>query len=168
MERQSGHLRTSEVEAANVVDVGIFSKSPDLGLLQVVEVVVVGGAEVSAEGAVEAGDDGAAAARGLLGVDTVLDAEAGGLDGIVEGGGVFVVANAAEVDNTVGGQNVLSAAGAVLGGAAGNQLGLVVVEEVLVEGDVLLLSEDGVVGLELVLVEQFLITESLDVCRVAC
>ncbi len=153
------------MEATNVEDIGVLGKSPDLGLLQVVKVVVVGGTEIGAEGAVVAGNDGAAAAGGVLGVDTVLDAEAGGLDGIVEGGGVLVVTDAAEVDDAVGGEDVLGATGAVLGGAAGNQLGLVVVEQVLVEGDVLLLGEDGVVGLELVLVEELLVTDSLDVCR---
>lgn len=153
------------METANIEDIGVLGKGPDLGLLQVVEVVVVGSAEVGAEGAVVAGDDGAAAAGGVLGVDTVLDAKASGLDGIMEGGGVLVVTNAAEVDDAVGGKDVLGAASAVLGGTAGNQLGLVVVEEVLVERDVLLLGQDGVVGLELVLVEELLVTDSLDVCR---
>lgn len=156
------------MEAANIENVGVLGKGPDLGLLQVVKVVVVGSAEVGAEGAVVAGDDGAAAAGGVLGVDTVLDAKASGLYGIMEGGGVLVVTNAAKVDDAVGRKDVLGAAGAVLGGAAGNQLGLVVVEEVLVERDVLLLGQDGVVGLELVLVEELLVTDSLDVCREVC
>lgn len=153
------------MEATNVEDVGVLGKGPDLGLLQVVEVVVVGGAEVGAEGAVVAGDNGAAAAGGLLGVDAVLDTKAGGLDGIVKGGGVLVIADAAKINDAVGGEDVLGAAGAVLSGAAGDQLGLVVVEEVLVERDVLLLGQDGVVGLELVLVEELLVTDGLNVCR---
>lgn len=153
------------MEATNVEDIGVLGQSPNLGLLQVLDVVVVGGTEVGAQGAVVAGDDGAAATGGLLGVDAVLDAEAGGLDGVVQGGGVLVVADAAEVDDAVGGQDVLCAAGAVLRGTAGNQLGLVVVEEVLVERLVLLIGEDGIVGLELILVEELLVTDSLDVCR---
>ncbi len=163
--REIYERHTGEVEATNVEDIGVLGKGPDLGLLQVVEVVVVGGAEVGAERAVVAGDNGAAAAGGLLGVDAVLDTKAGGLDGIVKGGGVLVIADAAKIDDAVGGEDVLGAAGAVLGGAAGDQLGLVVVEEVLVERDVLLLSQDGVVGLELVLVEELLVTDGLDVCR---
>lgn len=64
---------------------------------------MVGGAEVGAQAPVVAGDDDAAAARLLLGVDAVLDAQAGGLDGVVQDGRVLVVAGAAEVDDAVGG-----------------------------------------------------------------
>lgn len=159
-----GRVRTGEVEATNVENISVLSKSPDLGLLQVVEAVEVGSTEVSAEGAVVAGDDGTAAASLLLGVDTVLDTETGGLAGIAESGGVLVVTDAAEVDDAVGREDVLGTTGAVLGGTTGNQLRLVVVEEVLVEGLVLVLGEDGIVGLELVLVEELLVAESLDVC----
>lgn len=157
-------ILTGEVVASNVVDLGVLDESPVLGLLQVVQVVVVGSAEVSAETAVVAGDDDAASAGGLLLVDAVLDTQAGGLDGIVQGGGVLVVADAAEVDDAVGGQDVLGATGGVLGSTTGNELGVEVVEEVLVEAEVLLLGEDGVVGLEVVLLQQGLITDGLDVC----
>lgn len=112
--------------AANVVDVGVLDQAPDLGLLEVVEAVVVGGAEVGAHAAVVAGDDDAAAAGGLGRLDAVLDAQAGLLDGVLEDGGVLVVADAAEVDDAIVGQQVLGAAGRVLGGAAGDELGLVV------------------------------------------
>lgn len=157
-------ILTGEVVASNVVDLGVLDESPVLGLLQVVQVVVVGSAEVSAETAVVAGDDNAASAGGLLLVDAVLDTQAGGLDGIVQGGGVLVVADAAEVDDAVGGQDILGATGGVLGSTAGDELGVEVVEEVLVEAEVLLLGEDGVVGLEVVLLQQGLVTDSLDVC----
>lgn len=155
---------TGEVVASNVEDLGVLNQGPVLGLLQVVQVVVVGSAEVSAERAVVAGDDDAASAGGLLLVHAVLDTQTGGLDGIVQRGGVLVVADAAKVDDAVGGQNVLGATGRVLGSSAGDELGVEVVEEVLVEAEVLLLSEDGVVGLEVVLVQQGLVTDSLDVC----
>lgn len=155
--------RTGEVEAADVVDLGVLNQAPDLGLLQVVEAVVVGRAQIRAQAAVVARDDDAAAARLLLGVDAVLDAQARRLDGIVQDGRVLVVAGAADVDDAVGGQDVLGAAGRVLRRAAGDELGVVVVEEVLVERDVLLVGEDGVVGLQAVLVEQGLVTEGLDV-----
>lgn len=151
------------MEATDVVHLGVLDELPDLGLLQVVQVVVVGSAEVGAQASVVAGDDGAATASLLLGVDAVLDAEASGLDGVVEDGRVLVVAGTADVDDAVGGQDVLGTSGAVLGSTAGDELGIVVVEEVLVEGDVLLLGEDGIVGLEAVLVEQGLVTNGLDV-----
>lgn len=150
--------------ASNVVDVGVLNESPVLRLLQVVQVVVVGSAEVSAETAVVAGDDNAASAGGLLLVHAVLDTQASGLDGIAQSSSVLVVTDTAEVDDAVGGQDVLGATGRVLGSTAGDELGVEVVEEVLVEAEVLLFSEDGVVGLEVVLLQQGLVTDSLDVC----
>lgn len=149
---------------ADIVDLGALDEAPDLGLLQVVQAVVVSGAQVGAETPVMAGDDDAAAAGGLGGLDTVLDAEAGLLDGVLEDGGVLVVADAAEVDDAVVGQDVLGAAGGVLGGAAGDELGLEVVQQVLVDGLVLVLGQDGVVGLEAVLGEELIVAVGLDVC----
>lgn len=150
--------------ASNVVDLGVLNEGPVLGLLQVVQVVVVGSAQVSAETAVVAGDDDAASAGGLLLVHAVLDTQASGLDGIVQRGSVLVVADAAKVDDAVGRQHVLGATGRVLGSTAGDELGVEVVEEVLVEAEVLFLGEDGVVGLEVVLLQQGLVTDGLDVC----
>jgi hypothetical protein len=155
--------RTGEVVAADIVGLGVLDEGPDVGALQVLQVIVVGGTQLGAHAAVVAGDDDAAAAGGDLGVDAVLDAQTGLLAGIAEDGGVLVVAGAAEVDDAVVGEDVLGAAGGVLGSAAGNQLGIVVVEEVLVDVLVLGRGEDGVVGLEAVLLEQGLVAEGLDV-----
>jgi hypothetical protein len=151
------------VVATDVVGLGVLDESPDIGALQVLQVVVVGGAQLGAHAAVVAGDDNAATAGGDLGVDAVLDAETGLLAGVAEDGGILVVAGAAEVDNAVLGQDVLGTTGRVLGGAAGNQLGIVVVEEVLVDVLVLLLGQDGIVGLETVLLKQRLVAKALDV-----
>lgn len=156
-------MLTGEVETTDIVEVGVLDQLPDVVALQVLEVVVVGGAEIGAEGAVVAGDDGAAAAGGDAGVDAVLDAQAGGLDGVVQDCGVLVVAGTTEVDDAIGGQDVLGTAGRVLGGAAGNELGVVVGQQVLVQRLVLLLGQDGIVGLEAILLEQSLITLGLDV-----
>lgn len=152
------------MEATDVVHLGVLDELPDLGLLQVVQVVVVGSTEVGAQASVVASDDGTAAASLLLRVDTVLDTEASGLDGIVEDGRVLVVASTADVDDAVGREDVLGTSGTVLGSTTGDELGIVVVEKVLVERNVLLLGEDGIVGLETVLVEKGLVTDSLDVC----
>lgn len=149
---------------ADIVDLSTLNEAPDLGLLQVVQVVVVGGAQVGAETPVVAGDDDAAAAGGLGRLDAVLDAEAGLLDGVLEDGGVLVVADAAEVDDAVVREDVLGAAGGVLGGAAGDELGLEVVQQVLVDALVLVLGQDGVVGLEAVLGEELIVAVGLDVC----
>ncbi|KAI6766529.1 hypothetical protein HG531_011751 [Fusarium graminearum] len=156
---------TSEVETTDVVDLGVLNELPDLGLLQVVKVVVVGSTEVSAQASVVTGNDGTATASLLLGIDTVLDAEASSLDGVVKDGRVLVVTSTANVDNAVGRKDVLGASSTVLSSTASNELGIVVVEEILVERDVLLLSEDSIVRLEAVLVQKSLVTLSLDVYK---
>jgi hypothetical protein len=154
---------TGEVVASNVEDLSVLNERPDLGLLQVVKAVVVGSAEVSAETAVVAGDNNTASASWLLGVNTVLDTETGSLDGILQDGRVLVVTDTTEVDDAVGGEDVLGTTGGVLRSTSGNELGVEVVEQVLVDVKVRLFGEDGVVGLEAVLVQQSLVADSLDV-----
>lgn len=161
----SREILTSEVVTTNVVHLSILNEAPDLGLLQVLEVIVVSSTEISAQASVVAGNDNTAATSLLLRVDTVLDAETSSLDGIVHDGRVLVITSTTEVDNAVGGQDVLGTTGRVLGGTASNQLGIVVVEEVLVQGEVLVLGENGIVGLEAVLVEKGLVTNGLDICN---
>ena len=151
------------MEATDIVEAGAFYELPDIRTLEMGEVVVVRSSEVSAEAAVVAGDDDATATGRLLGVNAVLNAEADLADGIAEDGGVLVVADAAEVHDTVGRQDVLRAAGRVLGGAARDQLRVVVVQQLLVQRDVLGLGQDGVVRLEAVLVQEFLVALGLDV-----
>lgn len=148
---------------SNVVDLGVLNEAPDLGLLQVVKVVVVSGTEVSAETAVVAGDDNTTAAGGLLLVDTVLDTETSGLDGIVQDSSVLVITDTTEVDDAVVRQDVLGTTGGVLSGTTSNQLSLEIGEEVFVERLVVVLSEDGIVGLEIILGKQLVVTDSLDV-----
>lgn len=154
------------METTNVEEISLLNEAPDLGLLQMVETVVVGSTKVGAETAVVAGDDGSATASLLLGVDAVLDTQAGGLDGIMQNGSILVVADTAKVDDAVGGQDVLGTTGRVLGGTASNQFGLVVVEKLFVDGDVLLLGQNSIIGLERVLVEQLLVADSLDIWAV--
>lgn len=119
--------------ATNVVHLGILNEAPDLRLLQVVEVVVVRSTEISTQTSVVAGNDNAAAAGLLLRVDTVLDAEASGRDSVVHDGRVLVITSTTEVDDAVGGQDVLGTTGGVLGSTTSNQLGVVVVEQVFVQ-----------------------------------
>lgn len=147
----------------DVDHLGALSQRPDLGLLQVLQVVVVRGAQEGAERPVVAGDDNTALARADLLVNAVLDPQADGTDGVLEDGGILVVADTADVDDAVGGQDVLGATGGVLGGTTGDQLGLVVGEKVLVDGEVRVLGEDGVVGLEVVLGQEGVVTGGLDV-----
>lgn len=148
---------------ADVVDFGVLNQAPDFGLLQVVQAVVVCGAQIRAHAPVVARDDHTAPARRLRGLDAVLDAQAGLLDSILEDGGILVVADAAQVHDAVVRQQVLGAAGGVLGGAASNQLGLVVVQKLLVDALVLVFSQNGVVGLEVILGEEIIVADGLDV-----
>lgn len=55
----------------------------------------------------------------------------------------------------------LSAAGSILGRTSGNELSIVVLDQVLVEAHVLLLGQDGIVGLQSVLLEQLLVSKGL-------
>lgn len=149
--------------AANVVDIGILNQAPDLGFLQVVQAVVVRSAQIGAHAAVMARDDHPAPAGRLGRLDAVLDAQTSLLDSILENGSVLVVANTAQVHDAVVGQQVLRTTGCVLGGTAGNQLGLVVVEEFLVETLVLFLGQNGIVGLQAVLGEKVIVANGLDI-----
>ena len=65
----------------------------------------------------------------------------------------------------VGRQHVLGPAGRVLRGTPSNQLGIVVVEEVIVQSEVLVLGQYGVIRFKLVLVEQSLIANGLNVYK---
>lgn len=156
-------MLTGEVETTDIEDLGVLDELPDLGLLQVIDIVVVGSTEVGAETSVVASDDNTTSSGLLLGVDSVLDTEASSLDGIVKNGGVLVVTGTTEVDDAVGREDVLSTSGGVLSSTTSDELGVVVVQKVLVERDVLLLSEDSVVGLEVILLEKSLVTEGLDI-----
>jgi mRNA-degrading endonuclease toxin of MazEF toxin-antitoxin module len=73
----------------------------------VVQLVQVCGREIGAQRAVVAGDDDAAAARGSLLVVAVLGADARFGADVLEDLAVLVLANAADVDGGVGGEDVL-------------------------------------------------------------
>ena len=126
-----------------------------LGLLEVRDLVVVGGVEGGAEGALAAVDeDAAGTGRGGL-VDHVVDVDALGfarLDHLVA---ERILADAAHVRGGLGGaEHPLRDADGVLGGAARDVLDLEVLDHVVVHRGVLLLGEDRVVELEVVLVEE--------------
>jgi len=54
----------------------------------------------------------------------------------------------------LGGREYLSASCGILGGTAGDEFGIVVLEEVFVEGHVFFFGEDGVVGFDAVFLEE--------------
>lgn len=91
--------------ATNEVCLALLDNVPVL--LKVLELVAVGSGKVSAQAAVVASNDDTATASGLGLIDTVVDIEASLLGGIGENVGVLVLANAAEVDNGLGREDVL-------------------------------------------------------------
>lgn len=131
--------------ATNEVCLALLDNVPVL--LQVVKLVAVGSSKVSDQAAVVASDNDTAAASGLLLVDTVADLKASLLGGVGEDVGVLVLANAAEVDDGLGREDVLrnelerrlaeigacvvylSTSGGVLGGTTGSEDGLAVLED---------------------------------------
>jgi len=163
------------VETTDVVELGLLDKGPDVGLLQVLKLVLIGRGEMSAHAAVVAGDNDTALSGGLDIVDTVLGVDTSLLAGLLEDLAVLVLTDTANVEDGVVGEQVLyrlliqmtrrpttvksylSTTGSVLSGAAGNQLSIPG-HELLVEAHVLLLGEDGIVCLELVLLEKSGIT----------
>jgi hypothetical protein len=151
------------VVPTNKVSGSALDQLPHLGALQVLEVIVVRSRKICDHGSVVVGDNDSAPAGRLGLIDTVLDAETGGLDGVVQDGGVLVVTNAAEEDDAVGRQHVLSSAGGILGAASRDEFGGVVVQEVVIDAEVLLFGEDGIIGFEVVFLEQGCVTDCLDI-----
>ena len=92
-----------------------------------VYVVVACGAEIRAKAAIMTGDDDAAAACLVHGIDAIFDAQSGLAHGLAHNVCVLVIADAAEIDDVVGREHVLRAAGCILDAAACNQRGVMVV-----------------------------------------
>jgi hypothetical protein len=147
------------VEAANIVDLCVLDLLPDPLLLKVLKLVVVRSSKVGAERTVVASNDDATATSGGLLVVEVLGLDTGLLADVLEGLTVLVLANAANVEDRLGGEDVLGTTGSVLGGTTSDQDSLVVLDQVFVKTHVLLgVGKDSIVGLEAVLLEELLIT----------
>lgn len=86
----------------------------------------------------------------MLAVDEVLGSHACGIVLLAQDVGVLIFAHAADVDGRFGREDVLGAPCGILGGAAGEEDGGAVVEEVFVDAEMFFFGEDGVVGLEAV------------------
>jgi hypothetical protein len=97
----------SQVVATDVVELSLLDQGPDVGLLQVLNLVLVGSSEVSAHATVVASDNDTAFASGLSLVDTVLSVDTSLLAGLLQDVTVLVLANAANVDDRVLGEHIL-------------------------------------------------------------
>jgi len=157
--RLDGWHADSQVEATDVEDLCVLDLLPDVLLLQVLDLVVVGSRKICAKRAVVASDDDTAAAGGGLLVVEVLGLDASVSRDLLKGLAVLVLANAANVDGRVGCEHVLSASCCVLGSTSGNEDGIVVLDQILIEAHVLLrIGKNGIVGLKAILVEQCLVS----------
>lgn len=106
-ESKDGGDADSQVETTDIEELGLLDERPDVGLLQVLKLVLVGSSEMSAHAAVVASDDDTALSGGLGLVDTVLSVDAGLLAGLLKDVTILVLADTANVDNRVVGKKVL-------------------------------------------------------------
>lgn len=102
-QRQDRRHADRQVVSADVVDLGLLHEFPDLGGLEMRDLVLVRGSQVRAHGTVMARDDDPAAAGGLVGGDEIFGADAGFFVFGAQGRGVLVVADAADVEGGIGG-----------------------------------------------------------------
>lgn len=146
-----------EEETGGVVDLGGGNNLLGDVSLEVGRLEVVSGREVSDEGALPLlHEDGAGAGGGLL-VNVVVSEHAVRGGGLLELLAKLVLPDGSHESGLAGlAHHPLGNADGVLGRAAGNVLGRVILNELVVDWHVLLLSEDGGIQLHLVLVEYLL------------
>lgn len=104
---KDGGNTDSQVVATDVVMLGLLDQRPNLGLLEVLKLVLVGSSEVGAHAAVVASDDNTTLTGGLGLVDTVLGVDTGLLASLLEDLTVLVLTDTTDVDNGVLREHVL-------------------------------------------------------------
>lgn len=112
---------------------------------------------MGAHAPVVARDDHAAATRRRCLIHAVFHPQTCGVTRLSQLLRVFIFTDAADVEDGSGGEDILRATSGVLGGAAGNELGVAIGEELGVEAHVLFFGEYGIIGFEFVLLEESLI-----------
>lgn len=93
--------------AANIVQPSLLHQVPDLGLLEMVDLVVVRSSKVCAHASVVARDDDTAATSRCLLVNQILGVDTGLGANVLKKVGVLVLAYTADVQNRVWRQHVL-------------------------------------------------------------
>ena len=136
---------------------------PILRALQMLDLVMIRRRQIRAQTAIVARNHHTAASRGMLRVVQIPRREAGLLVALVEDLGILVFADGAEEDDAIVGQHVLCTAGGVLGGAAGEELGVAVLDQFFEDAQVLFVGKNCVVGAEAVLLEQGLVSGRVSV-----
>lgn len=110
----------SQMITSNKVVSSTLDQLPDLRTLQVIQIIVVCGTEISTQRAVVIRDYDTTSASWLLLVYSVLDTEASLLDGIVKNSSIFIIANTTKKDDGVGWKEVLGTSGGVLSPTSGD------------------------------------------------
>jgi hypothetical protein len=87
------------VVSTDIVDLGFLDQRPNLGLLEVLKLVLVGSSEVGAHAAVMASDDNTALTGGLGLINTVLSVDTGLLASLLEDVAELVLTDTADVNN---------------------------------------------------------------------
>lgn len=89
------------MESTDVVDLSLLNQRPDVRLLQVFNLVLVGGSKVSDQATIVASNDNTALSSGLSVIDAVFRVDASLLAGLSQCVGVLVAADTADVKNGV-------------------------------------------------------------------
>ena len=97
----------SQMVASDEVDLSLLDERPDLWLLQVVKLVLVGSGQMRDHGPVVTGDDDTTTASGLSIVDTVFRMDTSLVASLLENIGVLVTTNASDVHDGLRGEDVL-------------------------------------------------------------
>jgi hypothetical protein len=101
-----GHT-DSQMVATDIVELCLLNQRPDLRLLQVLDLVLVGSSEVGAHAAVVASDDNTTLTGGLGLINTVLGVDTGLLASLLEDLAVLVLTDTTDVHNGLLREHVL-------------------------------------------------------------
>lgn len=104
--QNSRHGDSQEV-SADIVNLSLLNESPDMGLLEVVKLVLVGSSKVGDHTTVVASDNNTAFSGGLDLIDAVFGVDTGLFASFFKDVGVLVFADAADVGNGVFGEDIL-------------------------------------------------------------
>lgn len=169
------------MEATDEVDLGFFDQVPDMRLLQVLNLIVIGSSKVSAQTTIVARDYDTTNTRWLFLVDAIFCVNTSLFANVPEQLAILVFADAADVGNRVGWKDILdyrrkriyqntldqrhysavsylSTTSCVLRRTTSNADCLGVLSKVFKQTHVLLLGKDCVIGLQAIFLKKGVIT----------
>jgi hypothetical protein len=155
---KDGRRGNSEVEATDVENLGLFDKLPVLGLQKVLGLVVVGSSEISDERTVGTVNQSSALTSGDVIVNEVVGVDTSDFVSLEKLLGELVLTNGAKVDNRVLRKNVLSTTGSVLSSTTSNESDIRELDNLIKDGEMLVLDEDSIVLLEVILCKVLFVT----------